>query len=743
MAAFLLLLGETVMAATPVPMRCAEHDTHFRLVFDLPRQATLQAFRVPGGVEVEWPKAWTLEPGPECDTSDRLRKWRRLNERLMVELAGQQAVHAFPLDGPPRWVLDVGEVEANLSRRAPRPPLIREPAPLPVPLPPAPTEAFAQARQQALAGQWQKATRLLEAQVSEEGAPPDQQLELARFYRREGRQLEAARLYWQAGRQHLTHPASGYALREASRLFGELGFYYEAAKPLETYLQSFPSDPRAPQIQLQLGRLYAVAGEAGGAREELIPLTYEGVGRTPLQARYWLAYLLSQQAEPGPANEQFKSLEERDPEYLANQPQLLFGAARAALAAGEPERAKRLAGQLRTRNPGHDRAREALVLRGMANLALEEWSQARSAFVDLLRTGSQVDLEARARAGLARADYALGRVGADRAVRRLVRIAEGLPGSEAAIDARYLAAKILADSGAGGRALKELGYVIERGGPTARRQAREMTRKLLPAEMEAALQQDEAFRVFRLYNRYAGPQPAPAIHEKTFRALMDLEALRAARRLIAEERRVRGGNVRIRRWEWRVARAYRQARRPEGVAWIDGVLSQEGVHPWAEKLRLERIRLLSALDRHEAVLKALERDPGLPRKETAPLRSRAQKAQGDLEKALATLEDVVTQAEVGPLSGALLAEAGDLAARTGRVYRARAYWRRALEAGVEPWQRIQLQALLGVDAVQREDFSGAQAYFAGLPAEGAFAETAGLYASLIPLLREHLRGEMP
>jgi predicted AAA+ superfamily ATPase len=86
----------------------------------------------------------------------------------------------------------------------------------------------------------------------------------------------------------------------------------------------------------------------------------------------------------------------------------------------------------------------------------------------------------------------------------------------------------------------------------------------------------------------------------------------------------------------------------------------------------------------------------------------------------------------------VLAEAGDLAARLDRVYRARHYWVAALEAGVAPWERLQLQALLGVDAVQREDFEGARAFLEGLPAEDEFGRAGRLYASLIPVIRERL-----
>jgi uncharacterized protein HemY len=96
---------------------------------------------------------------------------------------------------------------------------------------------------------------------------------------------------------------------------------------------------------------------------------------------------------------------------------------------------------------------------------------------------------------------------------------------------------------------------------------------------------------------------------------------------------------------------------------------------------------------------------------------------------------------------ALLAETGDLAALAGQRYSARAYWERALERGsqedVEPLpqdQREQLWALLGIDAMQREDFAGAEEYLSqASQAEGVFGEAASLYQTLAPVLKERLQ----
>ncbi|MFB6261759.1 MAG: hypothetical protein ABEK42_14070, partial [Thiohalorhabdaceae bacterium] len=69
---------------------------------------------------------------------------------------------------------------------------------------------------------------------------------------------------------------------------------------------------------------------------------------------------------------------------------------------------------------------------------------------------------------------------------------------------------------------------------------------------------------------------------------------------------------------------------------------------------------------------------------------------------------------------------------------ARDYWLRALDAGVPDRERRQLRALLGVDAVQREDFKGAKSHLDDLSGDGVFARAGKLYASLIPLIREQV-----
>jgi hypothetical protein len=734
------LLAAGTAGAVEVPVRCAEHDGHFRMVFDLPQQRELGAFRTGDTVALDWPPEWRPVDGGGCRSDQRLRGWRRQDGRLVLVLAGDPGARAFPLSDPPRWVVDVGRVDGNLPSRAPLPPLVQRPAPLPRLIPPEPPEVLGEAR--ALAEQQGPAAAI--ALLRRQGEPAEQpaavQFELGRLYAESGQGLKAAQRLWQAARDFPDHPAAPGGLRRASRLFDGLGFRYQAAKPLETYLRNYPLDPRAMAIQLDLGRLYALAGEAGSAREELIPLTYRASGDLARHADFWLAYLLVRGGDYAAADEAFTRLSGEEPGYLRAHPELLLAASRARLETGDAEGARAWLGDFLDGFDDHPRRLEALLLQGRALMALESWRRAGARFREVLDAKPQADLRARARAGLIRTDYALERIGLERAVARLKAVAAGLPGSRSAMEARLMAATILAEADRGGDALALLQPVLAHGDRRDRDRARPLVNRLLPREMAAALERDDPWRAYRLFNRFAAQPPAEAVSDRAFRALLRLGALQGARRFLQATRAEQGETLQLQRWQHRLARAFRRVAEPGGVAWIDGVLDANPEHHWAGAMRLERARLLSALDRHDDLLAYLDNQPGLPREATVPLRARARKAGGDLRGAFSVLDDFARQSGEGAaLPAPALAEAGDLAARIGRPYRARHYWMRALEAGLPGWQRRQLQALLGVDAVQREDFAGARELLQGLPEETAFGRVAGLYDSLIPMLRERLR----
>ncbi|MEF8794305.1 AMIN domain-containing protein [Thiohalorhabdus sp.] len=737
-AAASAVLATGAAQAADVPVRCADHDTHFRVVLDLPEQRPLAAHRAGGSVVLEWPGGWQPVALDGCRSDRRLKGLRRQQDRLVLELDGGEKARAFTLSEPPRWVVDLGRVESNLSRRAPLPEPVHPPAPLPSMVPAEVPEILARARSKAEAENDQAALDLLEQEGESRDQPAAVQFELGRLYADTGQTLKAAQQLWQAASEYPDHAAAPAAFRRAANLFDRLDFHFQATNPLESYLRNYPLEPQAREVQLELGRLYALAGEVGSAREELIPLTYAGADELAQYAHYWLAYLLARGEDFQGARTELDRLLKQDPTYLEAHADLLLAAAETFLETEAPQRARNRLSAFLSDNPTHPRQLRAILLQGRAFMALEQWRRAAAGFQEVLDAQPQADIQARARAGLVRAEHALDRIGLDEAVARLEAVASGLPGSQAAMEARLLAARMLADADRRGKALGQLRAVLKQGSQADRRNARPLADRLLPPQMAAALEAGEPLRAFRLYNRFAGETPSGTVRDRGFRALLRLGALKGARRFLGDAREEQGSTVQIDRWQWLLARAYRKAAAEEGVAWIDQVLERQPGHPRTQGLRLERARLLSRLDRHADLLDFLDRHSKLPRDQTVPLRARAHKAQGDLGEAFSVLDTFAREAPEGALSGSVLAEAGDLGARLGRVYRARAYWLRALKAGVPDWERRQLKALLGVDAVQREDFKGARAHLEGLSADDGFGRAGNLYASLIPLVRERL-----
>ena len=724
--------------AADVPVRCADHDDHFRLVFDIPEQRSLIAHRAEDTVVLSWPDDWRPIDRNDCRSDGRLSGWRQQDGRLVLEVGGASQARAFALSEPARWVVDLGRVASNLSRQAPLPEPVHPPAPLPTVVPDEPPQVLAQARSKAESGDTEAAIGLLEQEGEVGDQPAAVQFELGRLYAENGQTLEAAQRLWRAASEFPGHPAAPGAFRRAADLFDRLDFHFQAAKPLESYLRNYPLEPRALSVQLELGRFYALAGEAGSAREELIPLTYEGTDELARHAHYWLAYLLAKGENFEDARAEMDRLLKQEPGYLEAHPELMLAAAESLLETGSPERARDGLAEFLGDNEGHPEYLRAMLLQGRALMALADWRRAAAGFQEVLDAQPQADLRARARAGLARAQQALDRISLEEALNRLEAVASGLPGSKAAMEARLMAARMLAEADRGGEALSQLYPVLEQGSPADRRDARPLVDRLLPPEMAAALEAGDPFQAFRLYNRFGGDNPSGTVRDRGFRALLRMGALKGARRFLKAARQAQGQTVQTERWQWLLARAYRKMAAPEGVGYMDGVLERRPGHPRERDLRLERARLLARLGRHGDLLSYLDRQSDLPKDQTVLLRARAHKAQGDLSAAFSELNRFAREAPEGALGGSVLAEAGDLAARLDRVYRARDYWLRALDAGVPDWERRQLRALLGVDAVHREDFKGAKSHLDDLSGDGVFARAGKLYASLIPLIREQV-----
>ncbi|HKJ88954.1 MAG TPA: hypothetical protein VKA48_10645, partial [Gammaproteobacteria bacterium] len=317
-------------------------------------------------------------------------------------------------------------------------------------------------------------------------------------------------------------------------------------------------------------------------------------------------------------------------------------------------------------------------------------------------------------------------------------IASSLPFSRASWEARQTAARLQEGAKRYGAALTQLGPLLGQGRPPERKRLRKEVDRLLPKAIRAELQDDNPFEGYKLFNRYAGKHPPPQAGRYAFRSLLELGALKAAHRVLDRFRGTYGETIRGKRWEYELARAYRQLGDPAGLDWIDALLDKQPAHPWASRLRLEKARLLKGLGRNGKLLRYLDAHPGLPAQPAGKLRAEALKAEKKPQQAYRALVRLDRGSGSEGLSGPLNAEAGDLAARIGKIYEARDYWKKALKAGVPDWQARQLRALLGVDALQREDFAGAREYLKGVKGDGPFARTAAIYSDLMPLIREQL-----
>jgi TolA-binding protein len=742
-------------AQTAVGVRCADHGAYYRVVFDLPGEAAMTARKQPGQVRLEWRGDWELDGVAACRrTLPGLEALAREGEELVLRYTPDALeVRTFALDGPPRWVVDVGEVEPADEGAASSAPETAESddgaaeaqrlsvttggVPLPPAVPVQPPETLGEYRARVQRGEVDKVIAELEQQSQgETGLPPALGFYLGQLYERQSQELDAARTLWETAREFPDHPHAPEALRQAATLFDSLGFHYQASKPLEAYLRHYPLDPERSGIQLRLGRLYALGQDPGAARQELVPLLYQGPEALRPQARLWLAYLLSAGGEYGEAVEQFRTSREQAPDYFANHPGLMVAAGEAELQAGDPETARDLFRTYARKFPAHSRKAEVQVLRGHALSRLEQWRQAVDLYSQVIGGNAQADLKARAQAGIVEALHALDEVRTDAAVNRLVEIANSLPLSRAAWEARHAASRLLAGQERYGEALAQLGALSGQGRPPERRRLRQRLDRLLPQAMEAARAEGKPFQAFKQYNRYGGNRPPAEAGRQAFHSLLALGALKAARRTLVQYRDTFGETIQDKRWEYQLAKGYREAGDPAGLAFIDSLLGRDGTHPWAKQLRLERARLLKRTGRHERLLAYLDAHPGLPAEEALPMRAHAHEALGRPAKAYQVLARWDRRSQPQPLPGPVYAEAGDLASRSGQVYDARDYWRKALEAGVPDWQARQLRVLLGVDALQREDFAGVEKYLTEVKGDGAFARAAETYNALVPLIRE-------
>lgn len=737
-------------AVTDVPVRCGDHGERFRLVLDLPRDAELRAQRFPALVRLRWPSAWELRGREAC--MDAISALHRLDARgqwLEIGFSPSGAgVRAFTLSGPPRWVVDLGQVRSNLDLQAPLPPLVPAPAPPPPLVPPEPGLDVAGLRDKALRQGAEEVIPELESRLRQQEEPGAALgLLLGDLLEGAGDRLRAAQLLWQTARGHPGYPDSPRALRRSADIFNQLGFHYEAHKPLQAYLRFYPRDPERTEVQLLLGRAYALARAFGQAREELIPLVYDHPGALADKARLWLAYLLMQEGRMNPADEQFAEHGAQVQGYLRDTPELLFAAGKAALGAGRAERAHNLFGLFERLYPASYRIPEVRLRHAMALGQMGRWSEAVRRYRQVLQREPEADLTSLARVGVVEARHAQDQLAPNAAVAQLDNLARGMPYSEAAVRARRVAARILEDEGERGRALAQLGFVLDEGTPAQRRAVRPQVDRLLPEEMRVALDEGDPFRAYRLYNRYAGSPPSMEVGRIALRTLARLQAFRSAQGVIEQVTAHRAGTVEQERLEGELAEAYGEAGAADGVGWIDSVLITNPDHNWATELRMARARILLQHGAYAALREYLDRHDGLAGLAADRLRADSYERQGRPGEAFRVLDERLKGMQ-SPAAG-LLAHTGDLAARVGRRYSARAYWERALEAGsgdadererLPRRQREQLWALLGIDAMQREDFAGAQEYLerAGA-AEGAFGRAASLYQSLKPVLKERLQ----
>ncbi|MFA9461517.1 tetratricopeptide repeat protein [Thiohalorhabdus sp. Cl-TMA] len=760
LAALVLGGGSAAAADQAVGVRCGDHGAYFRVVFDLPRSAPLSADPGAGRVALRWQEGWTLEGVEACRRAmaGLTAVERRGADRLEVRYAPSDLeVRTFPLEDPPRWVVDVGRIEGAEGAAPPAaassgsggepPPVPPAPVagmaeggvPLPPAIPPQPPKALDEYRKRIQRGGVNEVVAELGAKARDGNAmSPALGFLLGTLHQRQGQELDAGRVLWNTARANPEHPYTTDALRTASKIFNGLGFHYQATKPLEAYLRHYPQDSNRATIQLRLGRLYALGDDPGAARGQLVPLLYQGSKGLQAKARLWLAYLLVEEGQFGEAAKQFRANRETVPGYFSAHPELIAAAGQAEVQGGDAGKALTLLREFSQRFSGHSRYPEALLLQGHAQGRQEAWRKALDLYRKVLGMEVQADLRARARAGVVEALHALGEVKTDSAVARLDTIAEGLPYSRAAWEARHTAARLLEGQERYGRALKQLGTLLGQGRPAERKRLRQRVHGLLPRAMRAKLESGAPFEAFKLFNRHAGDPPPPGAGKYATRALLALGALKAARRTLAEYQEAYGETVQSQRWEYEVAQGYREAGDPAGLAWIDGLLADGADHPWKAELGVERARLLAKLDRHEDLLRYVEKTSGLPGADAARLRARAQEALGRPKSAFRTLDGWLRGAAGSGVPGSLYAEAGDLAARVGQVYDARDYWQKALKAGVPDWQVRQLRVLLGVDALHREDFAGVKEYLKDVEGDGAFARTAATYTALMPMIRERL-----
>lgn len=735
-------------AVTDVPVRCGDHGERFRLVLDLPRDAELRAQRFPALVRLRWPSAWQLRGREAC--MDAISALHRLDVRgswLEIGFAPSGAgVRAFTLSGPPRWVVDLGQVESNLSLQAPLPPVVPAPAPPPPLVPEEPGVDVAKLRERALRQGPEAVIPDLESRLrktEEPGAALG--FLLGSLLEEGGDRLRAAQLLWQTAKSHPGHPDAPRALRRSADIFNQLGFHYEAHKPLQGFLRFYTRHPDRAEVQLELGRAYALARAFGEAREELIPLVYDQPGAVGDKARLWLAYLLMQEGRMNPADEQFAEYGDEVQDYLRDEPELLFAAGKAALGAGRAERADRLFSIFQRLYSGNYRLPEVRLRHAMALGQLGRWSDARQRYNQVLQREPEADLTSLARVGMVEARQALGEVTPDAAVAQLDHLARGMPYSEAAVRARRVAARILEEEGERAGALAQLGFVLDQGTPAQRRAVRPQVDRLLPEEMRVALEEGDPFRAYRLYNRYAGSPPGLEVSRLALNTLARLRAFRAAQGVLEQVAPHDAGTVERERLEARLAEAYAEAGAADGVGWIDSVLATNPDHNWTTELRMARARILFQQGAYGAMRDFIAEHEGLAGLEADLLRARSLAREGRPGDGYRVLDNRLGKMEAP--AAPLLAEAGDLAARAGRPYSARRYWERALAAGEEEgreelprWQREQLWTLLGIDAMQREDFSGAEQYLEqAANAEGAFGRAASLIQSLEPVLKERLR----
>ena len=734
-------LMATTAGAEDVGLRCAAHDSYDRLVFEVPAPEEVAVWRSTGQFRLGWSPDWTLV-GEEACRRDlaALQGWARTEAFLIGQIAPpEQQVRSFTISDPPRLVVDIGDVPASMPDSPPLPPLVAEPAPLPPLIPPEPSPALAALRQRVANGDLNPVVRLLEQRLSSEaGLSATLRFYLADLYERQGRRLAAARVLWQTGRANPEHPAARKALLDAATIFEEQGFPYEAAKPLQAFLRSYPLDPGSLRVQLRLGRLQALAGEAGSAREDLIPLTYRAAGALRERAEIWLAYILADEGRFDVAAQDFKRFRRTNEAYFRSHPALLFKAAQVALEQGQYEQAIEDLGLFERQYPNHPRRMEAAILRGRAEGRRGNWSAARPHFQRVVDAGRQADVTARARTGLVEADYRLNRETLDRAVDKLTAIAQSMPYSQAAREARLTAARLLADQNRNADALEQLGTIMQQGNQADRQRVQSLADRLLPEEMDRALEADQPFRAFSLFARFAGAQPPGATARRAYQALLQLGAFRNARKFLQAFAERVGPTIEEKRWQWQLAQAYAEAGpASEGATYVADVLSNDPGHPFAQRLRLVRARLLNQAGDYARTLTLLDRYRGLPAAEAAWLRAMALKGQGEQTAAYRVLSNHLATAE-GEAQPARIAEAGDLAAQVGRIYAARRYWKRALDGGLDGWQANQVLALLGVDAVQRADFQSARRFLASVDGDGTFAEVAATYQEMIPLMREQL-----